>query len=82
MNSFEQLKKYRTLLVDDDEFIRNSLRMVFNNKGCFLETAETAEEGLRILEEKKYDIIISDLRLPGIDEPVSFLFCFSFCAVL
>ena len=67
MNSFNWLSKYKTLLVDDDELIRDSLRIIFDTKGCLLKTAETAEEGLRILEEEKFDIIISDLRLPGID---------------
>ena len=67
MNPFSQLKKAKTLLVDDDEHIRDSLRMVFATKGCFIKTAETAEEGLQALEEHKFDIIISDFRLPGID---------------
>ena len=67
MNSFDQLKSLKTLLVDDDELICDSLGIVFKTKGCFLKTAETAEEGLRALEEEKFDIIISDLRLPGID---------------
>ncbi len=67
MNPFSQLRNTKTLLVDDDEFIRDSLRIVCDSKGCFLKTAETAEEGLRALEEEKYDIIISDFRLSGID---------------
>ena len=67
MNSFNQLEKVKTLLVDDDEFIRDSLRMAFDAKGCFIKTAETAEEGLRTIEKEKFNIIISDLRLPGID---------------
>ena len=67
MNSFNYLKKAKTLLVDDDELIRDSLNMVFDSKGCFIKTAETAEEGLQALQEEKYDIIISDLRLPGVD---------------
>lgn len=67
MNSFSHLEKIKTLLVDDDELIRESLYMVFDSKGCFIKTAETAEEGLRALEEEKFDIIVSDLRLPGID---------------
>ena len=67
MNSFNQLEKAKILLVDDDEMIRDSLRIVFDTKGCFLKTVETAEEGLQILEKEKYDIVISDLRLPGID---------------
>jgi hypothetical protein len=33
MHPFNQLEKVKTLLVDDDEFIRDSLRMVFDTKG-------------------------------------------------
>ena len=64
MNAFDKLKTVKTLLVDDDEFICDSLSIVFRNNGCLL---KTAEEGLKALEEDKFDIIISDLRLPGID---------------
>jgi DNA-binding NtrC family response regulator len=67
MHSFNELKKTKTLLVDDDEMIRDSLHIVFSNKGCCLKTVETAENGLKALEEENFDIIISDLRLPGID---------------
>lgn len=67
MDPFRKLIKLKTLLVDDDELIRDAFSMVFMNKGCFLKTAETAEEGLRALEEENFDIIISDLKLPGID---------------
>jgi len=65
MNYFEQLKEIRTLLVDDDEFIRDSLSIAFKNKGCFMRTAETAEEGLQALHEESFDLIICDFRLPG-----------------
>ena len=67
MNHFSELKQVKTLLVDDDEFIRDSLSMAFHIKGCAMRVAETAEEGLRALEEEKFDIIVSDFRLPGID---------------
>jgi DNA-binding NtrC family response regulator len=43
------------------------LSIAFTNKGCFLETAENAEEGLQALKKERFDIIISDLRLPGKD---------------
>ena len=67
MNPFETLKKKKTLLVDDDELIRDSLSIAFKNKGCLLQTAETAEEGLKALKKESFDIIVSDFKLPGID---------------
>ncbi len=67
MNSFDELKKIKTLLVDDDELIRDSLSMTFATKGCCLQVAETAEQGLQAIKEQQFDIIISDYRLPGMN---------------
>ena len=67
MNPFNELKNVKTLLVDDDEFIRNSLELAFKTKGCCLQVAETAEEGLQAIKARQFDIIISDFRLPGIN---------------
>jgi two-component system response regulator HydG len=67
MNSFSKLKKSKTLLVDDDELIRDSLKIAFTAKGCSMRVAETAEEGLEAVEEEQFDIIISDYRLPGMN---------------
>jgi len=67
MDPFKNLKNMKTLLVDDDELIRDSLSIAFKNKGCLLQTAETAEDGLKALKEESFDIIVSDFKLPGID---------------
>jgi DNA-binding NtrC family response regulator len=67
MNAFNKLKKIKTLLVDDDEFIRDSLEIAFKAKGCALQVAESAEEGLEAVRETSFDIIISDFRLPGMN---------------
>jgi DNA-binding NtrC family response regulator len=67
MNSFNKLKKLKTLLVDDDELIRDSLKIAFSAKGCALRVAENAEQGLKAISEEPFDIIISDLRLPGMN---------------
>lgn len=67
MNTFDEIKRLKTLLVDDDDFIRDSLNIAFSNNDCYLRTVETAEEGLCALKEEKFDIIISDLRLPEMD---------------
>jgi DNA-binding NtrC family response regulator len=67
MNPFNDLKHVKTLLVDDDELIRDALCMAFKNKGCFMRAAESAEEGLVAIKEEQFDVIISDFRLPGIN---------------
>jgi DNA-binding NtrC family response regulator len=67
MNPFNELKQVKTLLVDDDEFIRDSLKIAFATKGCPMRVAGTAEEGLQAIKEEQFDIIISDFRLPGMN---------------
>lgn len=67
MNPFKELKQVKTLLVDDDELIRDSLSIAFKNKGCFMRAAGSAEEGLKAIKEEQFDIIISDFRLPGLN---------------
>ena len=67
MDLFSKLKEMRILLIDDDEWIRDSLNIFFESEGCQITTLETAEEGVEELERHGYDIIIADYRLPGMD---------------
>ena len=60
-------KDMSILLIDDDEWIRDSLNIFFENEGCHITTLETAEEGIEELKRQAYDIIIVDYRLPGMD---------------
>jgi len=67
MNFPEEFKDKKILLVDDDESIRDSMRMFFLGEGLHIDTVETAEEGLDAIEKQHYDIIITDCNLPGMD---------------
>lgn len=67
MNIFDDLRGMYTLVLDDDEWIRNSLRVSFEMEGCPITVFETAEEALEELKRKQYDIIIFDYKLPSMD---------------
>jgi DNA-binding NtrC family response regulator len=67
MNLFSKLKNKKILLVDDDEWIRDSLTLYFDTEGCQMIAVKTAEEGMELLKQKDYDIILLDYKLPGID---------------
>jgi DNA-binding NtrC family response regulator len=67
MDLFAKLKTMKILLVDDDEWIRDSLRIFFEAEGCHIVALETAEEAMEELDCQDYDIIITDYRLPGMD---------------
>ena len=67
MDLFSKLKEMRILLIDDDEWIRDSLSLFFESEGCHLLALETAEEGMEELNRQDHDIIIVDFRLSGMD---------------
>ena len=67
MDIFSKLRNMKILLIDDDEWIRDSLSIFFEAEGCHIVSVETAEEGLEALRSQKYDIIITDYKLPGMD---------------
>lgn len=64
---FTKLQGMRILLVDDDEWIRDALTILFEGEACELVAVETAEQALQILSQKQCDIIITDYRLPGMN---------------
>lgn len=55
------------LVVDDDEFIRRGLKRLLENKGYQVELAGTAEGALALLSELSFDLVLSDIQMPGID---------------
>ena len=67
MELYRKLKDMKILLIDDDEWIRDSLTIFFDGEGCHLTAFETAEEAVRAIEKDRYDIVISDYKLPGMD---------------
>lgn len=67
MDLFSNLRNMKILIIDDDEWIRDSLRIYFEAEGCHVMVLETAEEGLAELKCQAYDLIIVDYKLPGLD---------------
>jgi two-component system, NtrC family, nitrogen regulation response regulator NtrX len=54
------------LVIDDEKNIRRTLRMVLEGEGMDVRDVETAEEGLAALHEESIDVVVTDIRLPGI----------------
>jgi DNA-binding NtrC family response regulator len=67
MDLFEKLRSMKVLLIDDDEWVRDSLELFFTGEGCDLSALANAEEGMEALKKQRYDIIICDYKLPGMD---------------
>jgi signal transduction histidine kinase len=57
---------YRVLIVDDEKSIRITLREFLRQEDYEVEMAEEAEIAIRLMKEKPFDIVISDIILPKI----------------
>jgi signal transduction histidine kinase len=57
----------RILVVDDEENIRSTLTEFFAMLGYETETAEDGTRALDVLGRRSYDLLLVDLRMPGLD---------------
>lgn len=55
------------LIVDDEPNIRSALRRALSLLGYEVEEASTGQEALALLQQAVYDLMVLDLRLPGVD---------------
>lgn len=56
------------LVVDDEMSIRMLTREIFGTSGYVVDIAASGEEALERLEEARYDLVIADVRMPGMDD--------------
>ncbi len=54
------------LVVDDEETMRDSCRQALSREGNRVTVAEDGARGLAILEKKAFDLVILDLKMPGL----------------
>jgi len=55
------------LFVEDDAMNRRVVRDMLTVAGANMDEAENAETGLQLIDQRDYDIILMDLRMPGMD---------------
>ena len=57
----------KILIVDDETSMREFLSILLGREGYAVETAADAESALALLAERSFDLIISDVKMPGLD---------------
>lgn len=57
------------LVIDDDAGIRKLLSAILENANYSVSTAESGLEGLKLFETNTYQLVLLDLRMPGMDGP-------------
>lgn len=60
-------KKISILIVDDESSVRDSLYNWFIEDGYHVAVAEDAKKALTILESDNYNIVLADIKMPGMD---------------
>jgi len=60
-------KKISILIVDDEESVRDSLYNWFIEDGYRVECSENATKALSMLESDSFDIVLADIKMPGMD---------------
>ncbi len=57
----------RVLVIDDEQTVCDSCSRILSEEGYRVQTAHNGEEGLRRFDADSFDLVIADLRMPGID---------------
>lgn len=56
----------RVLVVDDERYVRGLLSELLTVWGCETDVAASGTEGLRLFEQKSYDLVLTDYAMPGV----------------
>jgi two-component system phosphate regulon sensor histidine kinase PhoR len=62
----DQTYQPKILVIDDEKRIREGCFKILTKENCLVDMAESGETGLTMIAEKHYDIILTDLMMPGI----------------
>src|SRR4029453_14002369 len=57
----------RILVIDDEQSFRHGLTQLLRRDGYTVDTAANGGLALRQLHEQCYDVVLCDLRMPGLD---------------
>lgn len=57
----------KVLVVDDDPVVGKSFNRVLSDKGYIVITAENGYDALAKLQEEKYDLVFTDIKMPGMN---------------
>lgn len=55
------------LVIDDDEHIRNTFCVIFQNQGHYCLTAKNGKDALRLMSEHHIDLVLTDILMPEKD---------------
>ena len=57
----------RILVIDDDLLVLESIALILSDFDCEVTTADSGHEGVQLALANDFDLILTDLRMPGCD---------------
>lgn len=57
----------KILVIDDERAIRNSLKDILGYENHVVEDASDGISGLELIKERRYDLVLCDIKMPGMD---------------
>lgn len=61
------MSDHRVLLIDDEKALLEVLAERLEMRGMSVQTAESGEAALKMIEESSFDAVVLDLAMPGLD---------------
>ena len=55
------------LIIDDERAIRRALKEILEFEDCIVQEAEDGKQGLALSQEKEFDLIFCDIKMPAMD---------------
>ncbi|MFZ0243221.1 MAG: response regulator [Desulfobacterales bacterium] len=63
----QERQKFRILVVDDELIVRDSLKEWLSEEGFSVDMAESGDKALKLLAEGPYHLLLTDIKMPGMD---------------
>ena len=63
----KEITKKKILILEDEKPLAHALELKLTHEGYDVVTTDNGEMGISILEKEKFDLVLSDLIIPGVD---------------
>jgi len=63
----EKVAKAKIMVVDDEKVIRDLTKRVLVGEGYEVDTVDNADDALKMIESQRYNLILLDIKMPGVD---------------
>ena len=67
MNAITPPVQKRIFLTEDDDSVRQTIKLLLVADGCAVTEAQTGEEALDRLKRERFDLVITDFEMPGLN---------------